>query len=74
MGKLEDAGRGTRFFLSGNGKVYVAGAGENIDGTWRLDTETESSLNLTYLPLGESQLLPKTPLAISAEDGNQGAY
>jgi hypothetical protein len=74
LGKLENAVQGTRFFLSGNGKVYVAGAGENIDGTWRLDTETETSLSLIYLPLGERQLLSKIPLAVSAENGNQGAY
>jgi hypothetical protein len=74
MGKLENTPKGTTFFLSGNNRVYAVIAGQNIDDTWRLDAETDTSLNLTYLPLRQSQALAKTATsAASAEDESQGA-
>jgi hypothetical protein len=75
LGKLEDSPQGTTFFLSENNKVYSVVAGQNIDNVWRLDTEDSSTLNLTYLPLGQPQTLLKTAKpALPAEDGNQGAF
>jgi hypothetical protein len=75
LGKLEDSPQGTTFFLSENNKVYSVVAGQNIDSVWRLDTEDATTLNLTYLPLGQPQTLLKTAKpAVPAEDGNQGAF
>lgn len=75
LGKLEDSPQGTTFFLSENNKVYSVVAGQDIDDVWRLDTEDATTLNLTYLPLGQTQTLLKTAKpAVPAEDGNQGAF
>lgn len=75
LGKLEDSPQGTTFFLSENNKVYSVVAGQNIDSVWRLDTEDATTLNLTYLPLGQPRTLLKTAKpALPAEDGNQGAF
>ena len=75
MGKLENSPKGTTFFLSANNKVYAVVAGEKIDDAWRLDAETDTSLNLTYLPLGQSQTLAKTATsAAGSEDESQKGY
>lgn len=75
LGKLADSPAGTTYFLSENNKVYSVIAGQNIDNVWRLDAEDATSLNLTYLPLGQSQTLLKTARpAVPAEDGHQGAF
>ncbi|WP_156972380.1 hypothetical protein [Nitrosospira sp. NpAV] len=75
LGKLADSPAGTTYFLSENNKVHSVVAGQNIDNVWRLDTEDATSLNLTYLPLGQPQTLLKTARpAVSAEDGHQGAF
>ena len=74
MGKLEDTPEGTKFFLSEDNKVYSVGIGQSIDNLWRLDAEDATTLNLTYLPLGLPQILPKSGRpAASAEYGDQGA-
>lgn len=75
LGKLADSPQGTTFFLTENNKVYSVIAGQNIDNFWRLDAEDATSLNLTYLPLGQPQTLLKTAKpTIPVEDGNQGAF
>ena len=49
--------------------------GEKIVDAWRHDAETDTSLNLTYLPLGQSQTLAKTATsAAGSEDENQKGY
>lgn len=74
LGKLEDTPEGTKFFLSENNKVYSVGVGQNIENLWRLDAEDATTLNLTYLPLGLPQTLPKSGRpAASTEYGDQGA-
>ncbi|MEO6823638.1 MAG: hypothetical protein ABI167_02725 [Nitrosospira sp.] len=73
LGKLEDTPEGTKFFLTENNKVYSVGIGQNIENLWRLDAEDATTLNLTYLPLGLPQTLPKSGKpAASAEYGDQG--
>jgi hypothetical protein len=75
LGKLENTPKGTTFFLSADNKVYAVIAGQNLNDAWRLDAETDTSLSLTYLPLGQSRTLAKSGTAVpGAEDGNQGAY
>lgn len=56
IGKLEDGPQGTMIMLAGANRLYMVGAGENVDRQWRLDREDEHNLYLTYLPLD----LPKT--------------
>ena len=74
LGKLEDTPEGTKFFLSENNKVYSVGIGQNIENLWRLDAEDATTLNLTYLPLGLPQTLPKSSRpAAPAEYGDQGS-
>lgn len=74
LGKLEDTPEGTKFFLTENNKVYSVGIGQNIENLWRLDAEDATTLNLTYLPLGLPQTLPKSSRpAAPAEYGDQGS-
>jgi hypothetical protein len=74
LGKLEDTPQGTKFFLAENNKVYAVGIGQNIESVWRLDAEDATTLNLTYLPLGLPQTLPKGGRpAAPTEHGDQGA-
>jgi len=60
MGKLEDTPKGTLIFLMANNKLYSVIKGEKIDPLWRLDGEDMSSIHLTYIPLGLTQLLSKS--------------
>ena len=60
MGKLEDTPKGTLIFLMANNKLYSVVKGEKIDPLWRLDGEDMSSIHLTYIPLGLTQLLSKS--------------
>ncbi len=74
LGKLEDTPQGTKFFLTENNKVYAVGIGQNIENIWRVDAEDATTLNLTYLPLGLPQTLPKGARpAAPPEHGDQGA-
>jgi hypothetical protein len=60
MGKLEETPKGTLIFLLANNKLYSVVKGEKIDPLWRLDGEDVSSIHLTYIPLGLTQLLSKS--------------
>ncbi|MBX9676912.1 MAG: hypothetical protein K2V71_09960 [Methylotenera sp.] len=60
MGKLEDSPKGTQVFLMRGGKLFTAIKGQKIDAQWRLDSEEESILKLTYLPLNLPQVLAKS--------------
>lgn len=60
MGKLEDSPKGTQVFLMRGGKLFTAIKGQKIDAQWRLDSEEESMLKLTYLPLNLPQVLAKS--------------
>jgi hypothetical protein len=60
MGKLEDTPKGTLIFLLANNKLYSVVKGEKIDPLWRLDGEDMSSIHLTYIPLGLTQMLSKS--------------
>lgn len=60
MGKLEDSPKGTQVFLMRGGKLFTAIKGQKIDAQWRLDSEEESILKLTYLPLNLPQILVKS--------------
>lgn len=59
-GKLEGTPQGTLVFLMANDKLYTASIGENVDSRWRLDAETESTLQFTYLPLNLPKELSKS--------------
>jgi hypothetical protein len=60
MGKLEDTPKGTQIFLMANNKLYSVVKGDKIDSLWRLDGEDVSSIHLTYIPLGLTQVLSKS--------------
>jgi len=44
-------------FLWRNNEGYGVVAGDTVDGTYRVDSITESSIDFTYLPLGSKQTL-----------------
>lgn len=60
IGKLEDSPKGTQLFLMRGGKLYTAIKGQKIDAQWRLDSEENDTINLTYLPLNLPQVLAKS--------------
>ena len=57
LGKLDEEGVMT-VFLTRQDRNYVIKAGDVIDGTYRVDTVTPSSITLTYLPLDIKQSMP----------------
>jgi hypothetical protein len=57
LGRLEQPGGPTLWYLGQGDKLIVAVAGENIDGAWRLDGFSAGRLRLTYLPLDLPQTL-----------------
>jgi len=57
FGKWVD-GQKTVVFLWRNNEGYSASAGDTVDGTYRVESITESSVDFTYLPLGTKQTLP----------------
>ena len=59
MGKLEDPIKGTQVFLMLNGRLYSVFKGEKIDQQWRLDTEDDNNIRLTFIPLNLPQVLSK---------------
>lgn len=59
MGRLNDGPQGNLIYLSSNDKSYSVPLGKKINGFWRLDSEDESALYFTYLPLNLPQILPK---------------
>ena len=60
MGKLEDPIKGTQVFLMLNGRLYSGFKGEKIDQQWRLDTEDDNTIRLTFIPLNLPQVLSKS--------------
>ena len=59
IGKLEDPIKGTQVFLMLNGRLYSVFKGEKIDQQWRLDTENDNTIGLTFIPLNLPQVLSK---------------
>ena len=59
IGKLEDPIKGTQVFLMLNGRLYSVFKGEKIDQQWRLDTEDDNNIRLTFIPLNLPQVLSK---------------
>lgn len=60
MGQMQDTPKGTQVFLLNNGVLISVIKGEKINQQWRLDTQDETTLRLTYLPLNLTQILYKT--------------
>lgn len=58
MGKLEES-EDKLFFLVTQQKLFHVRLGEQINAEWRLDSEDNQFLQLTYLPLGLPQRLSK---------------
>lgn len=56
MGKLVEDGRIVVFLTQGD-RNHIVRQGDTIDGVYRVDAVTESSLSLTYLPLKKKQEL-----------------
>jgi hypothetical protein len=44
-------------FLARHERTYVVRAGDDIEGTYRVDTVTPPVMTLTYLPLKQQQTL-----------------
>ena len=56
VGRLTDSR--PRAILNNAQRSAVVGAGEVIDGQWRVDAVEPGGLRLTYLPLGLAQFIP----------------
>jgi hypothetical protein len=56
VGRLTDGD--SRAILNNAQRSAVVGVGEVVDGQWRVEAIDASGLRLTYLPLGQSQLVP----------------
>ena len=59
FGKWVD-GEKTIVFLWQNNEGRSVSAGDTVDGTYQIESITESSVNFIYLPLGSKQTLPIT--------------
>jgi hypothetical protein len=59
FGKWVD-GEKTAVFLWQNNEGRSVSAGETLDGTYQIESITDSSVNFIYLPLGSKQALPIT--------------
>ncbi len=60
LGKLEGSPKGTQVFLMSNGVLISVVKGEKINQQWRLDSQDDTTLRFTYLPLNQPQVLYKT--------------
>ena len=56
MGKLLEDGVLTAFFMQGN-RVLSIKAGDTVDSVYRVDQMTGEQMNLTFLPLKQSQVV-----------------
>lgn len=62
VGRLNDGA--TRAILDSAQRSTVVGAGDVVDGQWRVDAVEPAGLRLTYLPLGQPLSVPlATPAA-----------
>ncbi|MFG6442144.1 hypothetical protein [Roseateles sp. LKC17W] len=59
VGRLTDGA--SRAVLNNAQRSAVVGVGEMVDGQWRVDAVEPAGLRLTYLPLGQAQLVPFAP-------------
>jgi hypothetical protein len=59
FGKWVD-GEKMAVFLWKDNEGHSASAGDTLDGTYRIESITDSSVNFIYLPLGSKQALPIT--------------
>lgn len=59
VGRLTDGA--SRAVLNSAQRSAVVGVGEVVDGQWRVDAVEPTGLRLTYLPLGQAQLVPFAP-------------
>ncbi len=55
LGRYEQEGAGTLFYLVKGDRVYDVKVGDVIDGTYSVDGVSNGQLMLTYLPLNSSQ-------------------
>ena len=56
FGKWVEKGR-TVVFLWNNSEGFSAAAGDTVDGHYRIESVTDSSIDFVYLPLGSKQTL-----------------
>ena len=59
FGKWVDGDR-TVVFLWNNSEGHSAAAGDTVEGMYRIESITDSSVDFIYLPLGSKQTLPIT--------------
>jgi hypothetical protein len=59
FGKWVDGDR-TVVFLWSNSEGYSVAAGDTVEGRYRIESITDSSVDFIYLPLGSKQTLPIT--------------
>lgn len=57
IGKFEVPGEKTLYYLAEGEKLHAVTEGETINGTHRIDTVSDTSMGITYLPLAIKQTL-----------------
>jgi hypothetical protein len=60
-GRMVDAGN-QFLILQRNGALELAAVGGVLDGTYRIDSATDSEVRFFYLPLSQAQVLPIPPI------------
>ena len=58
FGTLDEQGAARRVFLTKGEQLIIVKANDVVDGRYRIDRITESSVELTYLPLNQKQNIP----------------
>ena len=58
FGTLDERGVARRVFLTKGDQLIIVKAHDVVDGRYRIDHITESSVELTYLPLNQKQNIP----------------
>ena len=57
MGRYTEGGKEVVFVTNRQDRNYVVSPGDTIEGNYRVESITERSMTLTYLPLGQQQML-----------------
>jgi hypothetical protein len=58
VGRMEEGSGRVVVYLAQGGRALTVGAGDNIDGQYRLEGIEDAAIRFTYLPLGIKQTLP----------------
>ena len=58
MGRFTEGGKEVVFITNSQDRNFAVSRGDTIEGNYRVESITDRSMTLTYLPLGQQQTLP----------------